>query len=56
MLAGAVLAAAPGNHANVNAKTSTPDNTSNHQMVLIEKDPQLLGGGPGPVLDGQTKP
>ena len=56
MLAVAVLAVAPGNHANVNSKMASPDNASNPRLALVEEDLQLLDGGPGPVVDGNTRP
>ena len=57
MIAVAVLAIAPGNHANtINSKTISSDNTSNPQMVLVEEDLQLLDGGSGPVVDGHHIP
>lgn len=56
MLAVAVLAVAPGNHANVNSKTAVSGDTSNPKMVLVDEDLQLLDGGPGPVVDGNHRP
>lgn len=55
MLAAAVLASTPGNNANaVNANSVSLDNAANSQIVCV--DDTQVSDGPGPILDGKTKP